>query len=298
MKFSADVHRMSDNLIDEVLNALGLPRTTAWHRLVSPLFHRATDRLSQIGLTFDQLILEYGFPKAAEWCLNHWCRDIRIRGQANIPAGGPLLIISNHPGAYDALVIASRCLRQDIHLIASDLPFLRSLRNASQRFFFIPINKLATQQRMAGMLSAARYLKDGGAVLLMGSGTIDPDPAVYPDAAAHLERWTEAVNVFLRLAPQTHVLLTAVSHIVAPQWARHPLTWLRSNGMEKRRIAEFGQVLQQLFFPGSIYLSPRLSFAEPVMVADLGNSPRDTLIQMETSLLNDHMNWTNSFTKG
>jgi hypothetical protein len=45
----------------------------------------------------------------------------------------------------------------------------------------------------------------------MGSGTIDPDPVVYPGAAAHLHHWPEAVNIFLRLVPQTSILLAAIS---------------------------------------------------------------------------------------
>jgi hypothetical protein len=141
---------------------------------------------------------------------------------------------------------------------------------------------------MAGMLSAVRYLKDGGAVLLMGSGTIDPDPAVYPGALAHLQRWTEAASLFLRFVPETRILLTAVSHIVSPKWARHPLTWLQRGLMQKRRIAEFGQVLQQVFFPGSLYVSPRVSFAEPLTIAELGNSPRDALVEQEAGLLIEH----------
>jgi hypothetical protein len=288
MKIDEDIHRISDNLIYEILNAFGLPKSEVWHRHFRPVFRKTTERLSHIGLTFDRMVIESGLRKAAEWALSHWCRGMLARGQENVPEEGPLLVVSNHPGAYDALVIAAQLPRPDLRLIASDLPFLRSLENFSQRLFFIPINKSDTAHRMAGMLSSMRYLKNGGAVLLMGSGTIDPDPAVYPGALGHLKRWTEAASLFLRFVPQTRVLLTAVSHIVSPKWARHPLTWLQRGGMEKRRIAEFGQVLQQLFIPGSLYVSPRLSFAPALTAAELGDSPRDTLVMRESLLLKDH----------
>jgi hypothetical protein len=133
-----------------------------------------------------------------------------------------------------------------------------------------------------------RYLKDGGAVLLMGSGTIDPDPAVYPGALDYLNRWTEAASIFLRHVPQTQVLLAAVSHILSPKWARHPLTWFLRGSMEKRRIAEIGQVLQQLFRPGSLYLSPRVSFSSCLTSRELGDSPREALLLYETDLLLEH----------
>lgn len=288
MKTTEEIRRMSEQLIREIVNACGLPPTDDWCRRFRLVFRQATDRIADIGLTFDRLITECGFPNACAWSLNHWCRGILAHGQEHVPAEGPLLIVSNHPGAYDALVIASQLRRPDLRLVASDLPFLRSLQNVSQRIFFIPINKSDTYHRMAGMLSAVRYLKDGGAVLLMGSGTIDPDPAVYPGALAHLQRWTEAASLFLRFVPQTRVVLSAVSHIVSPKWAHHPLTWFQRGGMEKRRMAEFGQVLQQVFFPGSLYVSPRLSFSEPLSVTELGDSPRAVLVQKEANLLTDH----------
>ena len=284
----ADVSRLSDSLTYEIIHALGLPRTLGWQRFFKPLFRRATEQLCHIGLTFDRLILERGFSRAAEWSLSNWCRGILARGREHVPAEGPLLVVSNHPGAYDALVIAAQLQRDDLRVVASDLPLLRDLPNLRRRIFFIPINIQDTFHRMSGLLSAVRYLRDGGAVLLMGSGTIDPDPAVYPGASAHLQRWSEATDVFLRFVPEARVLLSAVSHIVSPKWARHPLTWLQRAGMPRRRLAEFGQVLQQLFSPGSLYVSPRLSFAPPLNAAELGESPREVLIQEERWLLEAH----------
>ncbi|MEW6093483.1 MAG: 1-acyl-sn-glycerol-3-phosphate acyltransferase [Chloroflexota bacterium] len=288
MNLEEELRRVSDSLLSDVLKILGLPQTSGWRHLCELLLGNAFQRLADIGLTFDRMIVENGLRRAAEWSLSNWCRDITVRGRENVPEEGPLLVISNHPGVYDALVIASQVPRPDLHLIASNLPFFQGLRNFSQRICFIPQNINDAAGRMAGMLSALRYLKDGGSLLLMGSGSIDPDPAVYPGALHQLQRWTEAVNLFLRFVPQTHVLLSAVSHIVSPKWARHPLTWLRREGMERRRLAELGQVLQQLFRPGSLYVSPRLSLSSPYTVTDLGDSPRDALVQRETSLLLEH----------
>lgn len=288
MSLEEEIQRLNNTLLAEVVKVLGLPPTKGWRGVCGRLFGRGLDNLARVGLTFDQMLPESGLGGASEWALAHWCRDILARGQGNVPAQGPLLVISNHPGAYDALVVASRLPRPDLHIIASDLPFLRSLHNLSRRIFFIPLNVRDAAGRMAGTLSAVRHLKDGGAVLLMGSGTFDPDPAVYPGALENLQRWTEAASLFLRFVPQTRVLLAAVSHILHPKWRRHPLTWFQRGGMEKRRAAEFCQVVQQLFRPGSLYVSPRLSFSAPFTAADLGDSPRFALIQREASLLVEH----------
>ncbi len=288
MKFGQEIQQVSDAILVEILKILGLPPTENWRSLCTILFGKAIRRLAEISLTFDCMIAEHGLDKAADWALAHWCRDILASGQENVPADGPLLVISNHPGAYDALIIASRLPRPDLRIIASDLPFFHSLHNFSQRVFFIPSNTDNAAGRMAGMLSALRYLKDGGAVLLMGSGTIDPDPAVYSGALENLQRWTEASSLFLRFVPHARVLLTAVSHILSPKWTRHPLTWLRRGSLQKRLLAEFGQVLEQLFRPGSLYVSPRLSFAPALSALELGDSPRKILVEQEASLLREH----------
>ncbi len=288
MTWEEETQRLTEALLFEVVKILGLPRADGWRDLCRILFGRGLRNLAEIGLTFDRMLVERGLREASEWALTHWCRGILARGQENAPAEGPLLIISNHPGTYDALVVASRLPRPDLHIIASDLSFFRSLQNFSRRVFFIPINVKDAAGRMAGMLAAVRHLKQDGAVLLMGSGTIDPDPAVFPGALANLQRWTEAANLFLRFVPQTRVLLAAVSHVVHPKWARHPLPRIWREGLQRRRVAEFCQVIQQLFRPGSLYVSPRVSFSSPFTAEELGDSPREALIRHETLLLAEH----------
>ena len=288
MKQDDDIWKMSSQLGYEILNALGFPKAENWYRRLKPYISRATENFSRIALNFDKLVTESDITQAARWSISNWCKGILARGCENVPRQGPLLIVSNHPGAYDALVITSCIPRPDLKLIASDIPFLHYLHNLSQRIFFIPLNKSDTHNRMAGLLSAVRHLKNGGAVLLMGSGTIEPDPAVSSGAIQYIQRWTNAVNLFLHSVPETQVVLSAISHILTPKWARHPITLLQNGGMEKRRIAEVGQVLQQLFFPGSLYVSPRLSLCPARFSNNLEPSPRDIILQQESTLLIDH----------
>ncbi len=263
-----DIEALSESLVGEIFKALGLSGAGRVRRILGPLFRRATRRLSQIGVTFGRLCESDGFPKAAEWALTHWCTDMRARGTAEAPAGGPLLVVSNHPGTYDALVIAAHLKRDDMLIFASNIPFLENLPRVSRYFFFL--DPIDVQARMRETRSGIRHLQQGGAILLYGSGQIDPDPALFPDEAARcVERWSRSIDLFLRLVPETKVLLSVVSHVVSRGWARSPLTWLRRRPLDKRRLVEFGQVLQQLFFPGSLYLSPRLSFSPPLAVEAL-----------------------------
>jgi hypothetical protein len=122
---------------------------------------------------------------------------------------------------------------------------------------------------MAAMRSGIRHLQAGGALLYIGSGQIDPDPAVYPNAAEHIEEWLIGIDFFFRHVPGLRVMPTIVSGVVSPKWARSPITRLRRKGVDKRRLAEFGQVIKQMFFPGRLMFTPYVSFSRPVSVETL-----------------------------
>lgn len=287
-----DVEALSESLVAEIFKALGLSGTGWARRALGPLFRKATRRLAQIGVAFGRLCEGEGFPKAAEWALAHWCRGIRARGTEEAPASGPLLVVSNHVGTYDALVIAAHLRRDDIRIFASNISFLMNLPRVSRYFFFL--DPVDIQARMRQTRDGIRHLQKGGAILLYGSGQIDPDPAIAPDEAVrHVDRWSRSVDLFLRLVPETKVLLSVVSHAVSPGWARSPITWLRRQPLDKRRLAEFGQVLQQLFFPGSLYLSPRLSFSLPLAAAALraesATGILPVLVAREKRLMAEHL---------
>ncbi|MEZ0396126.1 MAG: 1-acyl-sn-glycerol-3-phosphate acyltransferase [Anaerolineales bacterium] len=285
------IRTLGDSLIYEILNALGLPKTPRLHRLFRPLFGQAVDRLSAIGVAADRMIATRGFPAAAAWMASHWVRAVDTRGSETIPAEGPLLMVANHPGAYDILVLPSRLGRRDVHILSSDIPFLKSLPNASQHLIFL---SQQIQERMAAAREAIRRLQSGAALLLFGSGLIDPDPAVYPNAEQRIEAWSPSIDLFLRQVPQAQVLLAIISGVIAPEWARHPLTRLRRLDWHRQRLAEFGQIIQQLFRPGQLYLQPRLSFAPPVSVETLrresgGEGVLPAVIARGKALLAEHL---------
>jgi Acyltransferase len=262
----AEIRKLSDAIIGEIFLALGFSKNGWAFQTFGSLFYKAADRLSEIAVTADRMIETDGFPKAAAWMLTHWCNAVTSRGEETIPPSGPLLIISNHAGTYDTFVLASQIGRNDLKLIASDVPFLKYLPNAKDHIFFLSEN---TQDRMIAARSGIHHLKQGGALLLYGTGLIDPDPSVYPDADQWIDKWLPSIDLFLRTVPEIRVVLSIVSGVVSKKWAYHPITWLKRIDWQKRRLAEFGQVLQQLFRPGSLYLTPSISFAPPVDIETL-----------------------------
>lgn len=261
-----DVQALSDSLVKEIVNAVGLPQSRALRSIFHRLFRPAVERMATIGLTLDQEIAAGGAPYGTGRALANWCREVQERGRERVPPEGPLLVVSNHAGAYDSFVICSQLGRRDFKAISSDIAFFKHLPHVAAHAIFLTDR---TGDRMTAARAGIRHLQNGGALLVFGTGLIDPDPAVYPDAESHIEGWSPSIDLFLRRLPETQLLVTICSGVVSPKWARHPITWLRHTGWQKRRLAEFGQVLQQLFFPGSLFLTPCISFAEPVSAAEL-----------------------------
>jgi len=296
----ADIQVLSDSLVKEIINAVGLPNTIGTQRTFERLFHNATERLATIGVTTDRIIAQSGLPKGAEWMLSNWCSSVTVRGQETIPQEGPLLVVSNHAGTYDSLAITSQIGREDLKIISSDIPFFKKLPNIEKHLIFLSDK---TNDRVAATRSGIRQLKNGGAFLIFGTGLIDPDPEVYPDAEKQIERWSPSIDLFLQTVPDARVVITIISGVLSKRWGHHPITWLRRIDWQKRRLAEFGQVIQQLFFPGRLYLTPHISFSPPISITELHReSPDDRLlpavIARGKALLADHINWVNSQTKG
>jgi hypothetical protein len=258
---------LSKLIIADLVRAAGLPRTKPFLRLFWALFGIPMSRFAAIGLDFDRRVAEGGFPKASEWALTNWCSRITARGTEGIPAEGPLLIVCNHPGTYDALIIFSQLGRRDIGWISSEIPFLDNLPHTRKHVFFS--SRSNALKRMSAMRSAIRHLQAGGVLLYIGAGQLDPDPAIYPNAAEHIDEWLAGIDFFFRHVPGLRIMPTIVSGVVSPKWARSPITWLRRRDIDKRRLAEFGQGISQLLFPGRLMLTPYVSFAPPLNMETL-----------------------------
>jgi hypothetical protein len=288
-----DIRKLSNAIIGEIFLALGFSKTGRAFRTFGWLFRKPADRVSTIFVTADRMIVNDGFPQAMSWILTGFCHSVTARGADTIPHSGPLLVVSNHAGTYDSFVLASQIGREDLKVIASDVPFLKGLPNVSEHAIYLSDR---TQDRTNAARAGIRHLQDGGILLLYGTGLIDPDPEVYPDAEAWIDKWLPSIDLFLRTVPETQVVLSIVSGVVSERWAHHPITRLKRIDWQKRRLAEFGQVLQQLFFPGKLYLDPSISFAPPVSMAELlqesgSKKVYPAVTKRGKALLMQHMQW-------
>jgi hypothetical protein len=152
---------------------------------------------------------------------------------------------------------------------------------------------------MGAVRQGIRHLRAGGALLLFASGGIDPDPAIMPGAREALLRWSHSLEIFLRSVPSTQVVVVIASHVLERRFLRSPWRYLRQARMDRQRIAEFLQVIRQMVSPGSVLLSPRLSFAACVsyeweLAAGQLAAVRQAILSRAQAQLAEHLDWATS----
>ena len=289
MESYSDVEALTQFITDEIFKLFKASPQSWARRTFGQLFRLPTHRFAQVASTFDRYVAEFGFREAARRILPVFARAFEAYNVENIPQQGPLLITSNHPGTCDSLVIAASIPRPDLKIVATGVPFVQGLRNAAENLIYTTRD---VHERMMVVRTAIRHLQQGGALLIFPSGTIDPDPALSPMAAADLGKWSPSIEVMLHHVPQTRVLLTIVSGVLSARWRWNPFVRLMGDDHKQRSVAEFLQVIQQMIFPNSLLVTPRLTFSNPFTtdeLASMGQGLLDGMIEQARCLLEDHM---------
>jgi len=257
-------------LSGEMFKALGFHRDGIISRTLSPLIWNPIHRFSEIAVGFDYRVRTEGFQQASQWILPNFINDMVVHGSDQIPKKGPLLVASNHPGAYDALVISANIPRDDIKIIVNiPLDFIIQLPTTLQHFLYAPPDP---HIRLKAVRSAINHLKNGGTLLLFASGGIDPDPACMDGAEDAINCWSRSLEFFLRKVPETQILITIISGILDPKYVKHIFTHFRKARPDKQRISEFFQTIHQMLTPGKLLFTPRLTFAHPIVANTLLSS--------------------------
>ena len=168
------------------------------------------------------------------------------RRSAAIPASGPLLVVSNHPGLFDALALFASTGRDDLSILAARRPLLTALPNLSRRLLSIDPGASGS----VALKKAVRHLRAGGALLHFPAGQIEPDPRVAPGSRALLLPWKPGLDTLLAVAARgredVRVVVAAVSGVVSRRALA--LSTFASRGAD--RLTDAFVPLLQLTFPG------------------------------------------------
>jgi len=268
----ASVDELRKSLIGELIKSVGLPETTFWRRLFSPLFWLPTRRLALVGSDFDRSVARGGIHHAMQNLRAFFVSDVEVIQKPQIPNHGPLLILTNHPGTYDAVVVSSQIPRDDLKIVSSSIPFIEKMKVARRHFLFATRD---TYKRMLVIKNVIDHLKTGGAILIFPGGHIEPEPAFMLEALGELENWSRAVDIFVRKVPETQIQVGIVSNVLREKSFRNPLTRLRRQLRDRQRIGEFIQVISQLIMEKKYSNIPKVSFADSFTLSDI-SSTRDT----------------------
>jgi hypothetical protein len=268
----ANVDTLTRDITWEILGAFNLPRSDYWQDRLGWLFHKPARRFSEIFARFDQDIYHNGISEASKQLLKIFADSSTAYGCEHIPEAGPVLLASNHPGTMDAVSILANSCRDDVKVVVGGMPFLQSLPVG--KHFTIASSKTNDAVRANVVRKSIHHLQDGGVVLIFPSGQIDPDPAVLPGAKEALEKWSKSIAIMLRRVPETRLVSTITSGVLHEKFTRTPLTFLKGDGVGKRRIMEFIQTMRQLLFKEDLGLKPLVTFDQPITLEELTGSVR------------------------
>jgi 1-acyl-sn-glycerol-3-phosphate acyltransferase len=249
--------------LDDTHEALGLPAWPWLRRGADWALRPAARRFAEQVLHLDALAAEQGLPAGAEWILRRFSRSLTITGQAHIPAGGPALILANHPGMADTVALFVALRRPDLRIVALDRPFLRALPHITRQLIFVaddPATRLTVVRQVMAELRA------GHAVLTFPAGTIEPDPRVLPGAVAALAHWSDSATAFVRRQPALPIIPAVVRGVLSPAAHRNPLTRLRRKPADREKLAAMLQIL----IPAYRGVAVQVAFGPPLTLAACG----------------------------
>ena len=276
-----------EKIIDEIGYALGIGRTGVMRRLLGPLFRRPAGRFGRIAARADAEVESSGISGGARRILPDFSLTVSARGTESIPADGPLLVVSNHPGALDSVAILSCIPRKDVKVLLSDVPFTRAFSAARQYFIFVPPE---TGGRSATLRASIDHLRSGGSLLIFAHGDVEPDPEVSPGAGESIQDWSRSVEIMLRQVPESWLQVTIASGALARKFVRNPVIRIRKSPARRQKLAEVLQLSQQMLFPRSVRTHVHISFAKPVKGMGLAiEEVMPALAGIARRLLEDHL---------
>ena len=284
----ASVQELMYELSREIWKVLGLAPDTRLQHLLNPLLWPPLRRFSEWAAKFDRTVGDAGFQEAAQELLPRLVNHLEVAGRQEVPTSGPLLVVANHPGAADGIAIAASLPRDDLKIVVSGLPFIRSLPNSAQHFIYT--DPLEPYKRMEVVRSSVRHLRDGGALLIFPRGKVEPDPAWLPGAPESLSRWSPSMGLIARAVPEVNIVTTIISGVLARASLRNPVTRWPKDPRQRQQLAEIVQIIRQALFPHGISVLTRLSFGKPIVAGD--REPRELtreIVEHAKQLLNDHL---------
>ncbi len=272
-----EVEEFTEALYAQILGVMGIKRPNWISRAILSIFNSPVKRMSKLLVELDRNTAQNGWNSAVNQFLVHFISEFDLIGEERIPREGPLMVVCNHPAAYDAAILGACIRRDDLKMMASDIPLIQMFPNIAEHMIPVPYDIPA---RLQTVRSTIRHLKNSGAVLVFPRGDVEPDPAVSPGAEQSLAGWSPSIELFLRRVPETITVVAIASGLLSKSWYRNPLINLWKKYEQRQKVAEIFQVSTQLLTGRKPNVKPMVSFSAPLTISDLGgeDAPEGTLL--------------------
>lgn len=274
LPISSPLHNLTTINLDDLVASFGWQNQPILAAMLRVVFSHPARKFAQQMVEYDDLVGQVGLHEASCRILRQrYVQELRVHGRENVPATGPILILSNHPGMTDTVSLFAAVNRPDLRIIAMHRPFLSSLVNISKQLSYISDDP---GERMRAVRQISSHLRAGGAALTFPAGNIEPDPAVHPGAMESLDSWTDSSAIFLRFAPETKIVPVLVSGVIWEKAARHWLTRLKHTREERERLAVALQLLA-IIMADARPTTVHVHIAKPITAEEAGSADMEDI---------------------
>jgi len=270
--------------LEDLVSSIGWDRQPALAYILQNIFRAPARKFAGQVVDFDNDIGQTNLVEASRRMMRkYYVKDVRVHGREHIPATGPALFLSNHPGMADTISLFAAINRTDLKIIALHRPFLESLVNTSNQLFFIDDDPA---KRINAVRQVSNHLRNNGSVLTFPAGEIEPDPEVYPGALDSLNTWTDSAGILIRFARGTPIVPVVVSGVIWEKTAHHWLTRLKRTRFEREKLAAALQLLAYISRdarPNTVHVR----FAKPVTLDEVGSTEAQVIHQVVIQRMRD-----------
>lgn len=223
---------------------------------------------------------ERGLAAASQALCARYNGLVEARGLEHVPASGPFLLVSNHPGMFDALAIFSTLPRPDIRALARPQPLLGLLPGLAANLLLLPDEGPGRAGSLRQVLQA---LRAEGALLIFPAGHLEPEPRLIgrhsrsPAGSEPLGPWSSGVGTLVKLAVRGGVPLRVVPMSVAGVLSSSTWRWFGPILRLRRTLRgrEDLTAVLQVAFPRLGPTTIEVRYGEPLDAASLAADDAD-----------------------
>jgi hypothetical protein len=227
--------------------AMAPPQRGLAQRAIATALRVPAAMLARSLTALDHDLATRGLGDSAQRRLDHYGATLAIDARSpSIPGSGPLVVVSNHPGLFDALALFATAGRDDLSILAARRPLLTALPGLSRRLLSIDPGASAG----VALKKAVRHLRSGGALLHFPAGQIEPDPRVAPRDRALLLPWKPGLDTLLGAAARGRDDVRVVAACVSGVVSRRALAVSTFASRGADRLTDAFVPLLQLTVPG------------------------------------------------